>query len=107
MQHQRLRDITVRDPARNGSEVRTITGERLQVLHQHVPANAAVRLHRHDNEQMTLVLSGRLRALVADQEIIVGPQEIYIVPANIEHSSEAIEDTVLVEVFAPPRLELA
>jgi quercetin dioxygenase-like cupin family protein len=107
MQHQRLRELPARDPTRIGADVRVVTGERLQLLYQNVPAGVALPPHRHDNEQLTLVLRGRLRAFVDGREVLLGAEEVFVVPADVEHSIEVLMDAVVVDVFAPPRPDLA
>jgi quercetin dioxygenase-like cupin family protein len=84
-----------------------VTGDRLQLLHQRVRAGTAIPRHRHANEQMTVVLSGRLRAVVEETDIVVGPGEVLVVRADVEHMTEVLADAVVLEVFAPPRPELA
>ena len=103
----RIAEITPKDPLGTGAEMRPVTGERLQMLHQRVPSGAVVPSHHHDNEQMNFVISGRLRVVVEGVEIEFGPDEVIVVKANAEHSIEALQDAVFIEVTAPPRPEFA
>jgi len=84
-----------------------ITGEQAMlariVLHQ----GCLVPRHAHANEQITFVLSGALRFLLgedgSEQDVIVRSGELLVIPGNLPHSAEALEDTVDIDVFSPPR----
>ena len=60
-----------------------------------------VPMHSHPNEQISYILSGRLRFHLNDTAIDVA--EILVIPANLPHSAEALEDTIDLDLFAPPR----
>ena len=63
-------------------------------------------MHSHHNEQITYVLEGALRFLLGedqDEEVIVRSGEVLTIPPNLPHSAEALEDTLDVDVFNPPR----
>lgn len=59
--------------------------------------------HSHDNQQMTLVVSGKWRFRLEGKTVDVGPNEMIFIPANATHSAEAIETLVAYDVFTPPR----
>ncbi len=59
--------------------------------------------HQHANEQIATVLSGQLRFRVGDDEQVVGPGESVVIPSNVPHEVEALEDSVVMDVFAPVR----
>lgn len=62
--------------------------------------------HSHPNEQITYVLEGALHFSLADgQEITVRSGETLIIPPNLPHSAEALEDTIDLDVFTPPRAD--
>jgi quercetin dioxygenase-like cupin family protein len=64
---------------------------------------AVVPSHQHPNEQIASVLEGRLRFVVGGEEREVGPGESVAVPANVPHEVEALEDSVVLDVFSPVR----
>jgi quercetin dioxygenase-like cupin family protein len=64
---------------------------------------ALVPMHEHDNEQIATVLEGRLRFVVAGEERVVGVGESVPLPANVPHEVEALEDSVVLDVFSPAR----
>jgi quercetin dioxygenase-like cupin family protein len=59
--------------------------------------------HHHHNEQVTSVFQGALKLNFSGQDVIVRPGETVSIPPNLPHSSEALENTLLIDVFTPPR----
>lgn len=64
---------------------------------------AVVPRHHHVNEQITTLLEGRLLF-----EFPAGPQELLageslVIPPDLPHRVEALEDSVAIDVFAPVR----
>ena len=66
-------------------------------------AGAIVPSHHHVHEQVANVLAGRLRFVVGGDEQIVSAGESVFIPSEIPHSVEAIEDSVVLDVFSPVR----
>jgi quercetin dioxygenase-like cupin family protein len=64
---------------------------------------AIVPMHSHANEQISLVESGRLRFVIDGQEIQASPGDVILIPAHAAHKVEALEDSVAMDVFSPPR----
>jgi quercetin dioxygenase-like cupin family protein len=85
---------------------RIITGERMMIAQIHLEEGAVVPKHSHDNEQLTYVLEGRLRFWLGDEgtEVVeVGAGEVLRIPPWVPHSVLALERTLDVDVFCPPR----
>ena len=83
-----------------------ITGERVMLAHVYLEQGAIVPLHSHDNEQLTYILEGVLRFWFnddADQFIDVAAGEVLHIPSNVPHKAEALEKTLDVDIFSPPR----
>jgi unsaturated pyranuronate lyase len=65
---------------------------------------AIVPRHHHRSEQYTMILSGALKFLFDDgSETTVHAGEVLMIPANVPHSAEALEDTVDFDFFSPRR----
>ena len=62
-----------------------------------------VPLHHHENEQISYILEGALLFTLEGREIIVRAGEVLVIPPNVPHSAEALEDTIDLDVFTPPR----
>ncbi len=85
---------------------RLITGTNMMIAHIYFQKGGSVPLHSHHNEQLTYVLSGALRFLLGeaqDREVIVRAGEVLTIPPHLPHSAVALEDTLDVDIFNPPR----
>jgi quercetin dioxygenase-like cupin family protein len=84
--------------------VRTVDGERLTLGVVELDANALVPEHRHDHEQLGMVLQGSLEFRVGDQKRQLGPGGTWRIPSNVPHEVKVGPDgAVVVDVFAPVR----
>jgi quercetin dioxygenase-like cupin family protein len=85
---------------------RLVTGERIMLAHVYLAKGAIVPRHAHENEQLTYILEGTLRFWLGDDEaepVDVAAGEVLHIPPNVPHKAEALEDTLDVDVFSPPR----
>ena len=80
-----------------------VWGERLMAARVLLKKGGHVPLHHHHNEQLTYVLDGALKFAIDGKEIVVRSGEILCIPANMPHEAWALEDTVDLDVFNPPR----
>jgi len=85
---------------------RLVTADRMMLAHVYLDKGAKVPQHSHDNEQLTYILEGALHFWIgADrkEEVIVRAGEVLVIPSNVPHEAVALEDTLDVDVFSPPR----
>ena len=85
---------------------RLITGERVMLAHVYLKKGAIVPRHSHENEQITYILEGGLRFWIGEDEsqvIDVRAGEVLHIPSLVQHKAEALEDTLDVDIFSPPR----
>ena len=82
---------------------RLITGDQLMITHVYLAQGAIVPEHSHHNEQITYILEGLLRFTIDGETLDVGAGEVLTIPPHVPHSAEALEDTLDVDVFTPPR----
>jgi quercetin dioxygenase-like cupin family protein len=85
---------------------RVISGERTMVAQVFLKKGCMVPRHSHHNEQVTYILQGALRFWVGEEpgeERVVHAGEVLVIPANVPHKAEALEDTLDLDVFTPPR----
>src|SRR5437868_12967177 len=83
-----------------------VTGDRMMLAHVYLKTGALVPKHQDENEQLTYILEGALRFRLGDdlsEEVIVRAGEVLHIPSNVWHEAEALEDTLDVDVFSPPR----
>jgi quercetin dioxygenase-like cupin family protein len=87
-------------------ERRLITGERMMLAHVYLKKGCIVPKHSHENEQLTYILEGALKFWIGEdgsEEITVRAGEVLLIPSNIPHKAEALDETLDVDVFSPPR----
>lgn len=85
---------------------RVITGDRMMLAHVYLKKGCIVPRHSHENEQITYILEGGLRFWIGADEsqvIDVLAGEALHIPSNVPHKAEALDDTLDVDVFSPPR----
>ena len=85
---------------------RLITGNGLMIAHVYLAKGAIVPTHSHHNEQLTYILEGTLRFYLGEDEsevVEVNAGEVLTIPPHLVHKAEALEDTLDVDVFTPPR----
>ena len=85
---------------------RLITGERVMLAHVYLKKGCIVPRHQHDNEQITYIVEGALKFWIGEdekKELTVRPGEVLHIPPNVWHKAEALEDTLDVDIFSPPR----
>jgi quercetin dioxygenase-like cupin family protein len=83
-----------------------VYGERAMLARLVLRKGAIVPKHSHENEQITYILEGALRFTLGDARVItVHAGEVLVIPSNLPHSAEALEDTLDLDVFAPPRAD--
>ena len=90
----------------DGIDRRLVTGERMMLAHVYLKKGAVVPMHSHDNEQLTYVLEGSLRFWFDDEQsepIDVHAGEVLTIPSDVPHKAQALEDTLDVDIFSPPR----
>ena len=103
--HHRWADI----PKERLSDVldrKLITGDRMMLAHVYIKKGGVVPRHSHENEQITYILEGGLRFWIGADEsqvIDVLAGEVLHIPSHVPHKAEALEDTLDVDIFSPPR----
>ncbi|HYK00403.1 MAG TPA: cupin domain-containing protein [Thermoanaerobaculia bacterium] len=95
-----------REDVADGITRRFINGDRMMLTHIYLRKGAVVARHFHPNEQFTYVLEGALRFWIGEEgaEVFdVRGGEVLHIPSNVQHRVEALEDTIDIDVFSPPR----
>src|SRR3954466_6636106 len=103
--HHRWTDIP-EEPLSDVLSRKLITGDRMMLAHVYLKKGAIVPKHSHENEQLTYILEGALRFWIGEdqtEEVLVRAGEVLHIPSNVPHKAEAVEDTLDVDVFSPPR----
>ncbi|HXP39257.1 MAG TPA: cupin domain-containing protein [Candidatus Acidoferrales bacterium] len=82
-----------------------VVGQEIMVARVLLKKGCIVPEHSHHNEQLTYILDGALKFWIDGQEIVVRAGEVLCIPAHMPHKAEALEDTVDLDVFNPPRAD--
>lgn len=94
------------EPLKGTITRRLVSGERMMIAQVVLKKGDFVPRHFHHNEQLTYILSGALHFHLGENgedELTVRAGEVLVIPSNLPHSALALEDTLDVDVFSPPR----
>jgi len=94
VEHEKLNDLIDRE---------MVVGNRLMLARVFLKKGAHVPEHHHHNEQVTYILEGALKFAIDGKEIVVRAGEVLCIPSNMPHEAWALEDTLDLDVFDPPR----
>lgn len=80
-----------------------VYGEKAMLCRFELKKGAIIPTHQHPNEQITYITNGLVKVTIHDKEYLVHAGEVLIIPGNTPHQFEALEDTIDIDLFAPPR----
>jgi quercetin dioxygenase-like cupin family protein len=103
--HYRWDDLP-KEPLKEDLSRRLISAERMMIAQVFLEQGCVVPQHSHENEQLTYILEGKLRFWLGEDgsEVVdVGADEVLHIPSWLPHKAEALETTLDVDVFSPPR----
>ncbi len=80
-----------------------VVGGQLMLARVLLKKGCIVPEHSHENEQLTYILEGALKFWIDGNVIVVAAGEVLCIPPHMPHKAEALEDTVDLDVFYPPR----
>jgi len=85
---------------------RIVTGARLTVARIYLKEGFLVPLHSHVHEQITQVISGRMRFAFGDDRSEVaeyGPGDVVVIPSNLPHEALCLSDVEEMDTWTPRR----
>lgn len=80
-----------------------VLGDRTMMIRVRLVAGAVLQLHSHPHEQTGVWMSGRGRFTIGGETYNVGPGDSWNIPGGVEHAVEALEESEVIELFAPVR----
>src|SRR5438552_15997471 len=80
-----------------------IVGHEVMLARVLLKKGCVVPMHSHVNEQLSYILEGALKFFIDGKEIVVRAGQVLTIPPNMPHQAEALEDTVDLDIFHPPR----
>ena len=105
--HYRWSELTEERPM-DRVRRRRVMGEKAMVARVVLDKGFEVPTHSHENEQIAVVLSGKVRFGIGPEgseeyeELVVQEGEVLHLPSMVPHSARALEDSVVLDVFSPP-----
>jgi quercetin dioxygenase-like cupin family protein len=103
--HYRWDDLP-KEPLKDDLSRRLISTDRMMLAQVFLEKGAVVPRHSHENEQLTYILEGTLRFWLGEDEsetVDVAAGEVLHIPSWLPHKAEALETTLDVDIFTPPR----
>lgn len=82
-----------------------VVGHEVMLARVLLKKGCVVPLHSHVNEQLSYILEGALKFWIDGKEIVVRAGEVLTIPPNMPHKAEALENTVDLDIFHPPRAD--
>ena len=82
-----------------------VVGNEVMLARVLMKKGAHVPLHHHHNEQVTYILEGALKFAIDGKEVVVRAGEVLCIPPNMPHEAWALEETIDLDVFNPPRAD--
>lgn len=87
---------------------KVVMGERLMMVMYRFAPNQAWPKEVHEAEQAGYVLQGKVELALPVQakKTLLSAGDGYLIPSRSPHSWRVLEETVLIDIFSPPRREL-
>jgi unsaturated pyranuronate lyase len=82
-----------------------VVGQEIMAARILLKKGCIVPEHSHHNEQLSYTLDGAVKFFISGQEVTVRAGEVICIPAHLPHKAEALEDSVSLDVFTPPRVD--
>jgi quercetin dioxygenase-like cupin family protein len=77
----------------------------LMMTHVKFRSGAIGAIHHHPHRQVSYIKSGSFEVIIGNERRILKSGDCYFVPPEVEHGVVALEDSCLVDVFAPSRAD--
>ena len=87
-----------------GIRRRTIAnGATMYQMVARLDAGSRMPEHKHPHEQIVHILEGRMKLIVSGVPHELKKGESFYLAGNVPHGVEAIDDTMVLDTFSPPR----
>jgi len=80
-----------------------VSGDRLMICRFDLDAGVEIPSHSHPHDQAGYVVLGKIRITVNGKSCDLGPGDSYSASSGAVHSAVALEASVVVDTFSPPR----
>jgi len=82
-----------------------VSGKAMYQMTAHLAADCKMPEHRHPQEQIVHILSGRMRLIVEGKPHELKTGDSFYLASNVPHGVETLEETRVLDTFSPPRDE--
>jgi quercetin dioxygenase-like cupin family protein len=87
-----------------GVEIRTAAAQHMMLSLVELQPGAVVEAHSHPHEQVGMVLEGRAHFFIGEDDKVLGPEEMYLIPGGVTHRVVALDEGAkAIDVFHPIR----
>jgi quercetin dioxygenase-like cupin family protein len=80
-----------------------VHGDKVTVAKVYLVKGSSVARHSHENEQICMLVEGKLRFIFDDRDFILDGGNVLQISGNEPHGVEALEDSVAFDLFSPVR----
>lgn len=103
-----LSDEETHEPVAGGHITQLAAGDRMSIQHFDIKPGARVPEHSHEHEQAGFLYTGTLVFIIDGEEIVLGPEDSYVVPSQVPHAVENRGDEAVkgIDIFSPPRVDV-
>lgn len=81
------------------------TTDKMMLCEFFIERDSTVPEHQHPHDQVGYVVFGKLEFTSGGETRIVLPGDTYQIPGGVLHGATALVDSLVIEVFSPPRDE--
>lgn len=78
-------------------------GEKMMLVEFTFHKGSIVPIHTHPNEQVGYIVKGKVKLIIGEKEHLLETGDSYYIQSNIEHGATLIEESIIIDVFSPPR----
>lgn len=87
-----------------GTERQMVVGQNIMMCRLKFDPFVVTQPHSHPHEQMTLVIKGKAKFIVGEEEKIVSAGDVLQFPSNLWHGATMLdEEVILIDIFSPIR----
>ncbi|MEW6672005.1 MAG: cupin domain-containing protein [Thermodesulfobacteriota bacterium] len=87
---------------------KVVQTDKVMVARITCPVGKTMNMHRHDFDQITNMLRGKIKwRIEGEGEFVAGPGSVMVMPAGTAHGGEVLEEAEYIDVFAPPRQDFS
>ena len=84
---------------------RYVSGSNSTVARFELKQGVQIPRHEHHNEQICCVFAGALKFMMDDAEYLLRAGDLLVIPPNVPHAAEAVEDCLVFDFFSPARAD--